>query len=54
MRAKILSRVLLLALLTVAIAGCTISKTASPDTVEKGEQLTFTVAVTDNTGFDPG
>lgn len=54
MRAKILSRVLLLALLTVAIAGCTISKTASPDTVEKGEQLTFTVTVTDDTGFDPG
>ena len=54
MRAKILPRVLLLALLTVAIAGCTISKTASPDTVEKGEQLTFTVTVTDDTGFDPG
>ena len=54
MRAKILSRVLLLALLTVAIAGCTISKSASPDTVEKGEQPTFTVTVTDDTGFDPG
>lgn len=54
MRAKILFKVLLLALLTVAVAGCTITKTASPDTVQKGEQLTFTVTVTDDTGFDPG
>jgi hypothetical protein len=42
---KNISRFLLLALLPVVFSGCTISKTATPNTVQIGQNLTFTIAL---------
>jgi hypothetical protein len=50
LKTKTISRIMLLALLPIVFAGCSISKTASPDPVGVGNNLTFTIKV----NFDAG